>query len=123
MSDATRFAKAFPNVPCLGFYAEGEIGPEALAGLESAFQTGKAALQGFTAVFALFIVPVIDLSGVQLDDCCENVEQFVTSRLVGTKYASRPSFLRCPVAAAQHVPDVLHEVEPPDSSPFSFSFF
>jgi hypothetical protein len=80
MSDATRFAKAFPNVPCLGFYAQGEIGPPALAGLESAFQKGKAELQGFTAVFALFIVPIIDLSGVQLNDCNENVEQFVTNR-------------------------------------------
>jgi small ligand-binding sensory domain FIST len=81
MSDATRFAQAFPEVPCLGFYAGGEIGPEALAGRESAFQKGKTALQGFTAVFALFIVPIIDLSGVDLDDCSENVEQFVTSRL------------------------------------------
>jgi hypothetical protein len=81
MSDATRFAQVFPQVPCLGFYAGGEIGPEALAGRESAFQAGKTALQGFTAVFALFIVPIIDLCGVDLDDCIENVEQFVTSRL------------------------------------------
>lgn len=80
MSDATRFAKAFPDVPCLGFYAGGEIGPEAKAGRESAFQAGRTALQGFTAVFALFIVPIIDLSGVNLDDCSENVEQFVASR-------------------------------------------
>jgi small ligand-binding sensory domain FIST len=80
MSDATRFAKAFPDVPCLGFYAGGEIGPEAKAGRESAFQAGRTALQGFTAVFALFIVPIIDLSGVDLDDCSENVEQFVASR-------------------------------------------
>lgn len=87
MSDATRFAKAFPDVPCLGFYAGGEIGPEAKAGCESAFQVGKTALQGFTAVFALFIVPIIDLSGVDLDDCSENVEQFVRSRL-GVKEAA-----------------------------------
>jgi hypothetical protein len=80
MSDATRFAKAFPDVPCLGFYAGGEIGPEAKAGRESAFQAGKTALQGFTAVFALFIVPIIDFNGVDLDDCSENVEQFVKSR-------------------------------------------
>jgi hypothetical protein len=81
MSDAKRFSQAFPDVPCLGFYAGGEIGPEALAGRESAFQVGRTALQGFTAVFALFIVPIIDLSGMDLDDCSENVEQFVTSRL------------------------------------------
>jgi hypothetical protein len=37
-------------------------------------------LQGFTAVFALFIVPNIDLSGVDLDDSSENVEHFVASR-------------------------------------------
>jgi hypothetical protein len=131
MSDATRFANAFPNVPCLGFYAGGEIGPEALAGLESAFQTGKVALQGFTAVFALFIVPIIDLSGVQLDDCSENVEEFVTGRLVGSQYASRPSFLRGPVVATDQpapapAPDVsVQEVQPPDAdaAPFSFSFF
>ena len=32
MADATRFARVFPHVPCLGFYADGEIGPLALAG-------------------------------------------------------------------------------------------
>jgi hypothetical protein len=41
MSDATRFAKAFPRIPCLGFYCGGEIGPMALAGRQSVFQTGK----------------------------------------------------------------------------------
>merc|ERR1712232_1178920 len=34
MADATRFSNGFPNVPCLGFYAGGEIGPLALAGNE-----------------------------------------------------------------------------------------
>ena len=41
MSDARCFANAFPNVPCLGFYAGGEIGPIALAGRQNVFQTGK----------------------------------------------------------------------------------
>jgi hypothetical protein len=36
--------------------AGGEIGPEAKAGRESAFQAVKTALQGFTAIFASFIV-------------------------------------------------------------------
>lgn len=80
MSDATRFAKVFPEVPCLGFYAGGEIGPKALAGRESAFFNGSVSVQGFTAVFALFIVPIVDLSGMDLDDCQENVDLFVASR-------------------------------------------
>ena len=46
MSDATRFAKGFPDVPCLGFYANGEFGPLALAGNENVFQTGRAMHQG-----------------------------------------------------------------------------
>ena len=46
MSDATRFAKVFPNVPCLGFYANGEFGPVALAGNESVFQIGRSMQQG-----------------------------------------------------------------------------
>jgi small ligand-binding sensory domain FIST len=87
MSDATRFAKVFPNVPCLGFYAGGEIGPKALAGRDAAFQSGKVALQGFTAVFALFIVPIVDYCGMEIDDCNDNVEQFVASRL-GAKGAT-----------------------------------
>jgi hypothetical protein len=45
MLDAKRFAKGFPKVPCLGFYAGGEIGPAALAGNENVFQTGGAAFQ------------------------------------------------------------------------------
>jgi small ligand-binding sensory domain FIST len=51
MSDATRFAKGFPKVPCLGFYAGGEIGPLALAGNEKVFQTGRAAVQGVSITF------------------------------------------------------------------------
>ena len=43
------------------------------------FEAGKTVLRGFTAVFALFIVPIIDLSGVDLDNYSLNVEQFVVS--------------------------------------------
>ena len=41
MADAKRFRKAFPNVPCLGFYAGGEIGPLAQAARKEVFQFGK----------------------------------------------------------------------------------
>ena len=99
MADARRFANAFSSstenngarpstssVPCCGFYAAGEIGPMAIAGRRRAcFQQGKTALQGFTAVFALFIAPVFDLSKKRLehdlDDSQQSVEAFVRSRL------------------------------------------
>uniref|UniRef100_A0A7S4EMS7 FIST C-domain domain-containing protein n=1 Tax=Pseudo-nitzschia australis TaxID=44445 RepID=A0A7S4EMS7_9STRA len=82
MSDAKRFANAFPRVPCLGFYAAGEYGPVALAGNENIFQTGRASLQGFTAVFALFVVPVKNLPATyDLDDSIHNVQQFVRHQL------------------------------------------
>ncbi|KAL3935110.1 MAG: hypothetical protein SGBAC_009302 [Bacillariaceae sp.] len=77
MADASRFSKGFPNVPCLGFYAGGEIGPLALAGNEKVFQTGRVAVQGFTAVFALFIVPDVERpESYHLDDNDDNVCQF-----------------------------------------------
>lgn len=84
MADANRFSKGFPDVPCLGFYAGGEIGPQALAGNENVFQTGRAAVQGFTAVFALFIVPVVENPNYHLDDCRENVTKFIESRLAAS---------------------------------------
>ena len=81
MSDATRFRKHFPTIPCLGFYAGAEIGPPALARHENVFQRGKAAVQGFTAVFALFIVPAMEPRSYDLDDSDANVIAFVRSRL------------------------------------------
>lgn len=81
MADASRFARVFPKVGLCGFYAGGEIGPLALAGRLSVFQTGKASLQGFTAVFALFIVPLVDLSHLQLGDREENIRSFLENRL------------------------------------------
>mmetsp|Transcript_20928 Transcript_20928/g.47510 ORF Transcript_20928/g.47510 Transcript_20928/m.47510 type:complete len:124 (-) Transcript_20928:51-422(-) len=83
MADAARFAKVFPHVPCLGFYAGGEIGPMALAGRNNVFRTGRVAVQSFTAVFALFIVPVVNHVGsYHLDDSQENVLKFISDRLL-----------------------------------------
>lgn len=58
-ADAKRFQEAFPSVPLVGFWAGGEIGPQALAeaGPHEATRTGNAAFQGFTAVFGIFRVP------------------------------------------------------------------
>lgn len=93
MGDNRRFAKDFPNVPCVGFYAGGEIGPKALAGNETCvFQKGNAAIQGFTAVFVLFIVPKIDHNNKNdkknmllfVDDRKENVMSFVQRRLASS---------------------------------------
>ena len=92
MADAKRFAAAFgTSVPCCGFYAGGEIGPLALARMrqdESVFQTGHATLQGFTAVFAVLIVPKIDWSEHVrlLDDAPETVKAYLQKR-----FAARPT--------------------------------
>lgn len=73
--------------------AGGEIGPKALAGNEtSVFQKGNTAIQGFTAVFVLFIVPKIDHNNKNVkknmllfvDDRKENVTSFVQRRLASS---------------------------------------
>jgi small ligand-binding sensory domain FIST len=85
MHDATCFSDAFPNVPCLGFYAGGEIGPEAVVARQDAFQRGNVKLQGFTAVFALFIVPKAGRwVRHDLDDAPERVQQFCAERLIAS---------------------------------------
>lgn len=88
MADAHAFSNAFGgNVPCIGFYAGGEIGPLATApapdhsGCRDLFQRGKAALQGFTAVFALFVAPIVDLKNVDIDDSPTRVEDFIIKQL------------------------------------------
>lgn len=84
MSDAKRFAKVFPDVPCLGFYAGGEYGPVALAGNKNVFQIGRALQQGFTAVFAVFIMPIKEARiSYNLDDSFENVQLFVKEMIPG----------------------------------------
>ena len=81
MADAKRFYKHFPDVNLCGFYAGGEIGPMAMVGKRDVFQSGKAAIQGFTAVFALFIVPAMKPGTFHLDDGPENVIKFVRESL------------------------------------------
>lgn len=87
MADAAAWAKYFPQVPLLGFYAGGEIGPLAMAGRRAALrgQDGRqvATLQGFTAVFALWIVPKEDWTLMpHLDDSDETVQKFCTEKLL-----------------------------------------
>lgn len=57
--DARRFQACHPGVPLVGFWAGGEIGPQALAEATPAQATcvGRVALQGFTAVFGIFRAP------------------------------------------------------------------
>jgi hypothetical protein len=57
--DAGTFNKIFTDVPLIGMYAGGEIGPPLLADAppSRAFQVGGASMHGFTAIFGLFIVP------------------------------------------------------------------
>eukprot|EP00933_Yihiella_yeosuensis_P044328 TRINITY_DN3942_c1_g1_i1.p1 TRINITY_DN3942_c1_g1~~TRINITY_DN3942_c1_g1_i1.p1 ORF type:complete len:745 (-),score=157.56 TRINITY_DN3942_c1_g1_i1:147-2183(-) len=59
--DAKAFKSSFPGKPLVGFWAGGEIGPQALAdaAASEATRTGRAALQGFTAVFGVFRTPKI----------------------------------------------------------------
>jgi len=58
--DAKQFQTMFPTLPLIGFWAGGEIGPQAVAEAapEQATRTGRAALQGFTAVFGIFRAPL-----------------------------------------------------------------
>jgi small ligand-binding sensory domain FIST len=77
MLDASQFSVGFPTTPLLGFYALGEIGPRALAERQTVFQVGDATLQGYTAVFAVFVAPVIDVGSLNLDDRAENVRALV----------------------------------------------
>lgn len=57
--DATAYTSVFPGVPLMGSYVNGEIGPQAGAGVTagSIVRSGTAVVQGFTAVFGVFTVP------------------------------------------------------------------
>lgn len=94
MADATAFSEAFGGeVPCIGFYAGGEIGPLATAPAPNTegrnlFQRGKAALQGFTAVFALFIAPEVNLRQADIDDSPEHVSDFISKHLTPQQASS-----------------------------------
>ena len=118
MADARRFNKSFPEVPLVGFYAGGEIGPMARARRNghNVYRKGNVAFQGvstlllvfqsccvpafllnfwltlqnfvtfsrymqFTAVFALFIVPIIERPKFDLDDSVASVQKFIDQNL------------------------------------------
>ena len=87
MADASAWAQYFPTVPLLGWYAGGEIGPTAMAGRQRALrgrdEKQRATLQGFTAVFALWIVPLVDWKSIQLDDAADTVKAFCREHLLG----------------------------------------
>eukprot|EP00930_Biecheleria_cincta_P042683 TRINITY_DN29373_c0_g1_i1.p1 TRINITY_DN29373_c0_g1~~TRINITY_DN29373_c0_g1_i1.p1 ORF type:complete len:563 (+),score=100.23 TRINITY_DN29373_c0_g1_i1:26-1714(+) len=57
-NDARLFQAHFPTTPLLGHYAGGEVGPMLIdGGDETEFLCGNACIQGFTAVFGIFLVP------------------------------------------------------------------
>merc|ERR1719195_272942 len=60
-SDAALFQAEFRQAQLMGYYAGGEVGPavdeDAPDDQQSAFLRGSAHLQGFTAVYGLFLVP------------------------------------------------------------------
>ena len=56
-----------------------------MAGNTNIFQQGHASLQGFTAVFVLFVVPKIELGGFAIDDGPESVEAFMSGFLLSGK--------------------------------------
>jgi hypothetical protein len=85
MMDATHFNNHF-NLPCLGFYAGGEIGPMAKADNKNVFQKGKVALQGFTVVFGVFVVPILDTKYLKLDDSEENCNFHLKKKLKKTSH-------------------------------------
>lgn len=60
MADARRFNNSFPEVPCLGFYAGGEIGPLARARRNghNVYRQGSVAFQGVSN-FKFFSVPCV----------------------------------------------------------------
>lgn len=80
MMDASHFQEQFPCVPLIGYYAGGEIGPQALADDHGVFQAGNVAVQGFTVVFGLFIIPRQDGKAAALyrsiDDSPEKISEY-----------------------------------------------
>mmetsp|Transcript_55658 Transcript_55658/g.132694 ORF Transcript_55658/g.132694 Transcript_55658/m.132694 type:complete len:456 (-) Transcript_55658:134-1501(-) len=61
-SDPVQFLEQVPKAQLLGCYAGGEIGPEARP--DCTFVSGRARLQGFTAVFGVFLVPKLQAPSV-----------------------------------------------------------
>lgn len=85
MLDATHFNKYFPGLPLLGFYAGGEIGPDARAANHNVYQKGKVRLQGFTVVYGVLIVPTrsrVRSKFYDLDDTAEALAAYARQKLV-----------------------------------------
>jgi len=83
MADATIFSKYFNLISCIGFYAGGEIGPRLVTGAQNnVFRHGTSALQGFTAVFLVIIVPVQRPLEKRLsfDESPERIDEFMRLR-------------------------------------------
>ena len=82
MCSARRFR--FFTLPLVGFYANGEVGPMAMAEQQgSVFQSGRVALQGFTAVFGLFVTPERSTAAADLatlDASPAQLRQYMSSR-------------------------------------------
>jgi len=82
MADASGFENAFPGLPLLGFYAGGEIGPEAKPTKAISLRAGKVSFQGFTVVFGVWIVPERVRSRCwDLDDSDESCSKYVKQKL------------------------------------------
>ena len=84
MADATSFCKLFPHVPLQGFYAGGEIGPEARAANGRVYMQGRVKLQGFTVVFGVFIVPRVHLRDYHLtaaEDVPEKYKKYAQDKI------------------------------------------
>mmetsp|Transcript_22448 Transcript_22448/g.32744 ORF Transcript_22448/g.32744 Transcript_22448/m.32744 type:complete len:128 (+) Transcript_22448:1495-1878(+) len=56
--DANHFNRIVGNIPLVGFYGGGEVGPKAMAMIrQGALRTGAAELQAFTVVLGVFLKP------------------------------------------------------------------
>lgn len=76
----------FHSAPCAGFFAGGELGPDAMAGGDPESLTrAKAMLQGFTTVFGCFYTPKVDVGEpVYLVESGGNVEDAV-ARMIAAR--------------------------------------
>jgi small ligand-binding sensory domain FIST len=84
MADATEFRRVFPDLPLHGFYAGGEIGPEARAANGRVFMHGRVKLQGFTAVFGVFVVPRVQLRDYHItaaEDTLETCQAYAQKKV------------------------------------------
>jgi len=101
--DAKAFAARYVAASLIGMYAGGEIGPKAAADAppSRATQVGDASLQGFTAVYGLFIVPKRTVTPLDLafSDAGAVASAYAHMRLQPAAVASAAAAAK--VAAAQ----------------------